>query len=178
LHQALASGLLGKRINNWNVPPPEFGRAGLVDRFLLRSAMQCLAGVIGDDPDESVRFDTILDAEGKPLDGARQYRLRFAPGQLPRVNAFWALSLYDAAGNFTANAIDRHAIGSRTEGLRSDPDGGLTIQIQADVPAGDRRSNWLPSPPTGRFSLSLRAYEPSPEIVRGNWPPPPVVRVG
>jgi hypothetical protein len=177
LAEAIRSSLLGTLVNNWSVPPKALGRAGVADDFLLRGATQCLGGIIANDPEEAVYFNTALDASGQPFDGARKYLLRFAPGGLPKVNAFWSLSLYDPTFNFTPNSISRYSIGDPTAGVKRDEDGGLTIHIQNEKPADNKIANWLPSTASGGFKLILRAYMPGPDIVAQKWAPPAVQRV-
>jgi hypothetical protein len=175
LASAINSGQLGKRLNNWSIPPSTFGRAGLVDDFLLRGSLQCMGGIISNDAEEAVYYNTTLDGAGQTLDGARNYSIRFAPGQLPNVNGFWSITMYDPTFNFTDNAINRYSIGDRTEGLKRDADGGLTIYIQSTSPGEDKESNWLPTPQSGAFMLVMRTYIPGTEIVEQQWAPPPVV---
>lgn len=118
------------------------------------------------------------DGAGRPLSGRHAYRLRFAPGALPPVNAFWSLTMYGSHDcMLVANAIDRYAIGDRSAGLRFDADGGLTIHIRHEPPATDAaRANWLPAPQEG-FYLCLRAYLPREEFLDGRWRLPPLLRV-
>ena len=68
--------------------------------------------------------------------------------------------------------------GTKNKTLKYDPDGSLTIYVQADPPAGDQRANWLPAPKQGDFSLYVRAYWPKVAVIDGSWTPPPVKRVG
>jgi len=175
LNDVIKSGLLGRRVNEWNIPPAAFGRAGLADDFLLRGALQCLGGIIANEPDEAVYFNTTKDAAGQPLDSSKSYALHFPPGQLPKVNAFWSITLYDPTYNLTPNPIDRYAIGNRTAGLKTDADGGLTVYIQSASPGKDREANWLPSPKSGGFMLIMRTYMPGKDIVEQKWSPPGVV---
>lgn len=175
LNDVIRSGKLGKRVNNWNIPPKTFGRAGLNDDFLLRGSVQCLGGVIANEPEEAVYYNTTMDESGQTFDGARQYTIHFAPDQLPEVNAFWSLTLYEPTYNFTPNEIDRYAIGDRDKDLKKDADGGLTIYIQNSSPGKEKESNWLPSTSSGAFFLVMRAYIPGAEIVEQKWAPPAVV---
>jgi hypothetical protein len=177
LNEVVRSGDLGKRVNGWNIPPSAMGRAGLTDDFLLRGATQCLGGIVANDPEEAVYFNTTLDSVGQAFDGTRQYTLRFPPGQLPQVNAFWSITLYDPTYNLVDNPINRYAIGNRTPDLQPDSDGGLTIHIQNGSPGMDKESNWLPSTNSGRFMLILRTYLPGPEIIEQKWAPPGVVPI-
>ena len=53
-------------------------------------------GIYGNSKDEAIYPVYFIDADKqKPLSGANRYSLRFAPGQLPPVNAFWSLTLYE-----------------------------------------------------------------------------------
>jgi hypothetical protein len=164
-------------VNNWNIPPRTYGRAGLNDDFLLRGSVQCMGGIVANEPEEAVYYNTTRDAAGQPFDGTKRYTMRFVPGQLPKVEAFWSVTMYDATFNFTANPINRYAIGDRTPRLKKDADGGLTIYIQNDSPGDDKESNWLPTPASGSFLVVMRTYMPGPEIVEQKWAPPPVVQV-
>jgi hypothetical protein len=172
LNQVIRSGELGTRINGWNIPPKDFGRAGVAGDFLLRGSLQCLGGIIANDPPEAMYLNTAIDAQGEALAGSKRYLMRFAPGQLPDVKSFWSVTMYDPTYNFTANPINRYAIGNRTQGLKTDPDGGLTIYIQGASPGADRESNWLPCPTTGAFLMVLRAYIPSQAMLDRTWHPP------
>jgi hypothetical protein len=162
LKAAIDSGQLGTRVNNWNIPPRTYGRAGLVDDFLLRGSLQCMGGIIANEPEEAVYYNTTKDGAGQTFDGAKKYTLHFPPGQLPKVNAFWSLTMYDTTFNFTDNALNRYSLGDRTQGLKRDADGVLTIYIQHTSPGEDKESNWLPSMRTGAFMLILRTRRPSP----------------
>jgi hypothetical protein len=105
--------------------------------------------------------------------------LRFGPGELPPVDAFWSLTMYDSRDCMLVdNPIDRYAIGDRTPALRRDADGGLTLRIQHAAPADEAaRANWLPAP-AGAFYLCLRAYVPRAEMLDGRHALPPLVRIG
>ena len=62
-------------------------------------------------------------------------------------------------------------------GLKYAEDGSLTLYIQPDQPAGDKASNWLPSPEGQDFNLFLRAYLPGKAMLEQRYAAPPVVRV-
>jgi hypothetical protein len=115
------------------------------------------------------------DAAGEPLTGERCYTLRFAPGALPPVDAFWSLTMYDARDYMLVdNPVDRYAVGDRTPGLQHDADGGLTLHIRHARPEGAAaEANWLPAP-EGAFYLCLRAYMPRAELLDGRYLLPPI----
>ena len=177
LNDVIKSGVLGKQVNSWNIPPRAFGRAGLNDDFLLRGSLQCLGGIVANDPEEAVYYNTALDGAGKAFDGTKRYTIHFAPGQLPKVDGFWSITMYDLTYNLIANPINRYSIGNRTKGLAKDADGGLTLFIQSTSPGKDKESNWLPGPPNGLFFVVMRTYMPGPEIIEQKWAPPPIVEV-
>lgn len=123
-------------------------------------------------------FNTSFDVNGGGLDGAKKYTLRFPPGQLPQVNAFWSITLYDPTYNLTPNPINRYSIGNRTAGIKQDTDGGLTIYVQSTPPGRDQVSNWLPATKSGGFLLILRTYLPGQDVIQQKWAPPGVIPVG
>ena len=67
LKDAIDSGALGKQVNNWNIPPRTYGRAGLNDDFLLRASLQCLGGIVANEPEEAVYYNTTKDGAGQIL---------------------------------------------------------------------------------------------------------------
>ena len=113
------------------------------------------------------------DATGTPLQGEMNYVLRFEKDKLPPANAFWSLTMYDAAGFQTANEINRFAISSWMP-LKTDGDGSLSIYIQHKNPGAEKESNWLPSPASGVLGITMRLYAPKEQALYGDWNPPPI----
>jgi hypothetical protein len=122
--------------------------------------------------EEALYFST-NNLAGTPLSGQNKYRLRFPPGQTPPVDAFWSLTLTGPDLALVENPIHRYAVHDRIEGLQFGADGSLEIQIQHEQPA-EGISNWLPAPEAG-FSLTLRTYQPRPELLDGEYTLPPLV---
>jgi hypothetical protein len=117
------------------------------------------------------------DSDGKALNGGSENVYEVKLSSAPPVDAFWSLTIYKATDKLLVdNPIDRYKIGPTTKGLRTAPDGSITIVISHDKPTGENASNWLPAP-DGVFSLFLRMYQPSEEILDGTWPLPQVVKV-
>ena len=125
-------------------------------------------------PEEALYMNTRQDAEKQTLNGGQRYTLTFKKGALPPVDAFWSVTMYNSSNFLVDNSINRYAISNRTEGLRTNADGSLTIYFQKDPPDGDKTANWLPAP-EGDFRLSMRLYNPKVEILNGAWTPPAVV---
>ena len=111
----------------------------------------------------------------KKYSGANKYVMRFAKGELPPVNGFWSITMYDANYIFEPNAINRYTVSQRNK-LKANPDGSIDIYVQKDSPGKDKEQNWLPAPP-GEFVLMMRLYWPKdtpPSILDGTWKPPEV----
>jgi hypothetical protein len=174
LDAALRQGARQKNVNGWNYPPPDMGRAGDKDDFILRAALQSLWGIVANDPAEAIYLNTSTGPDGQQLSGANRYAMRFPKGGLPEVRAFWSITLYDARHNLVANPLKRYAIGDRDK-LKFNADGSLDIYIQNQSPGAGNESNWLPAP-TGEFNLVLRNYLPGPDVQAQRWTPPPVQR--
>jgi hypothetical protein len=83
------------------------------------------------------------------------------------------VSLYDPAGYYVPNAIDRYAL-SAWMPMKYNTDGSLDVYLQKDAPGADKGSNWLPVPKQGPFNLTIRVYWPKQEVLDGKWTPPPV----
>ncbi|MFM7517222.1 MAG: DUF1214 domain-containing protein, partial [Pirellula sp.] len=99
----------------------------------------------------------------------------FAPGTLPDVKDFWSITMYSMATgvfNLVDNPINRYSLGDRSPGLKYDADGGLTIYIGPISPGGDKESNWLPSAPSGPYTLTFRTYGAGKDILDQKWFPP------
>ncbi len=150
-----------------------FGTAeDLKGNYLYRMAGAVL-GIYGNTAAEALYPSFTADADGAPLTGANDYTYRFAPGQLPPVNAFWSLTMYELPSSLlVANPINRYLINSEMlTSLVADPDGGYTFDIRNASPGRDAESNWLPAP-KGPFVLVLRLYWPKPDALNGTWQAP------
>jgi hypothetical protein len=90
--------------------------------------------------------------------------MTFPAGQLPPVNAFWSITMYDGRTQLLIeNPINRYLINSpMLRGLKKNPDGSLTIYVQKDSPGKDKESNWLPAP-DGPMFVVMRLYWPKTE---------------
>jgi hypothetical protein len=152
-------------------------RAVLKDHYINRMAAAAL-GIYGNSKDEAIYPVYFIDADKQKLDGTRRYAMHFAPGQLPPVNAFWSLTLYQLPASLLyANALNRYLINSpMLQSLKRDADGGLTLYVQHDAPGADKDPNWLPAP-SGPFFAVLRLYWPKPDALNGKWTAPPLQKI-
>jgi len=152
-------------------------RADLRNNYLYRM-MGAVLGIFGNSKLEAIYPFYVTDAEQQPFDGANRYSLRFEPGQLPPVNGFWSLTMYELPASLLyANALNRYLLNSpMLPRFKPDADGGLTFHIQTDSPGADREANWLPAP-KGPFFMAMRLYWPKPEALDGKWVAPPAKRL-
>ena len=157
-------------VNGWQTITDSVGVWG--DDYMNRAVI-AMTGLGVNQPEDAVYPQAQVDGDGKPLTGGAQYRLHFAKGELPPAAAFWSITLYDADGFQVPNAINRFAIGDRDK-LAYNADGSLDLYVQPQSPGEGREANWLPSPASGEMSLTMRIYEPKPEVFDGRWAPPPV----
>jgi hypothetical protein len=127
-------------------------------------------------PAEAVYAQARVDTTASRLDGHDTYRMHFAAGQAPPVNAFWSLTLYGPDHFLVANPMQRFAISTRTPSFHVAADGSFDIWISNRPPASGN-SNWLPAP-NGPFSLTLRMYLPRPAVTDGTYQLPGVGRAG
>ena len=110
------------------------------------------------------------------MEGGKRYVLHFSKAELPPVDAFWSITMYDATGFQVANELDRFAIGDR-DALMYNADGSLDIYIQHESPGTDKESNWLPSSAKGVLGVTMRLYAPRPQALDGRWVPPAIKKV-
>ncbi|HJT93909.1 MAG TPA: DUF1254 domain-containing protein [Mycobacterium sp.] len=154
-----------------------FGTAAdLKGNYLYRMAGTVL-GIYGNTAAEAIYPSFSADSAGAPLTGANNYTYRFAKDQLPPVNAFWSLTMYELPQSLlVANPMNRYLINSpMLPRLVPDPDGGYTLYIQNESPGIDKEYNWLPAP-KGPFTLVLRLYWPKPDALNGVWKAPQPVK--
>jgi hypothetical protein len=174
----------GKDVNGWRVTDPDGDRAFFNGDWLKRS-VAAQAGIYGNDSAEATYPLTKTLPDGEPLDTSKaNYTLTFPAGQLPPVNAFWSVTMYDGKSQLLIkNPINRYLINSpMLPNMKKNADGSLTLYIQKDSPGKDKESNWLPAP-NDLIYLVMRLYWPkteAPSILppgEGTWKPPGIVKV-
>lgn len=163
----------GQRTNGWRIS----NNLGFYGNNRLLASTIGMRGYGANTAVEAMYLPAYVDGAGQPLNGAHSYRIHFPAGQMPPADAFWSVTMYSLPNNrLIANPINRYAISDRTPGVRRERDGSLILHIQNDRPKGAAAGNWLPSP-KGPFWVILRMYGPKPEVLRGDYAPPPVTRV-
>jgi hypothetical protein len=141
--------------------------------YFTRTAV-AKSNILVNAPLETKYFYQDLDAAGGRLNGANRYAVTFQRDQIPPVDGFWSLTLYDKEHFFAPNELNRYSLGTKNKDLKTNPDGSLTIYVQPDAPAEEQRANWLPAPKGADFSLFMRAYWPKSPVLDGSWMPPAV----
>jgi hypothetical protein len=156
-----------------------FGTRAYLQNDYMRRMAAAAFGIYGNSKEEAIYPAYFVDAENEKLTGAQRYALRFAPGQLPPVNSFWSLTLYELPASLLyANPLSRYLINSAMlPALARDPDGGITLRVQHESPGKGAEANWLPAP-AGPFWITLRLYWPKAEALSGKWKQPPLRREG
>ena len=178
----LASGM--KNVNGWNIGS-FFGDKNFYKGDWLKRAAAAKGGLYGNDAVEATYPYTRTDATGETLDGSKHnYTLTFPAGQLPPVNSFWSVTMYDGKSQLLIkNPINRYLLNSpMLSSMKKNADGSLTLYIQKDSPGAGKENNWLPAP-NDTIYLVMRLYWPKPEAPsilppgEGSWKPPGIVKV-
>ncbi|NKY26934.1 DUF1254 domain-containing protein [Nocardia gamkensis] len=107
--------------------------------------------------------------------GSGPFRLHFASGELPPVDAFWSLAVYDAADYLVANPAEIYSIGHHVHVVLN-ADSSLDLTLQHDDPgSGVPVGNWLPIPESDPFSVTLALFAPKAAVLQRRWQPPPLI---
>ena len=162
---------LARIANGWSMNTDTMGVYG---NYYLKRAIVTQLGLGANLPSDAIYPLNLADDTGKPLDGASNYTIHFDKSQIPPVDAFWSITLYDPAGFQVANPLDRFAVSSWMP-FKTNPDGSLDLYFQNESPGADKEANWLPAP-KGPFNLTMRLYAPKSDALTGKWNPPPVVK--
>jgi len=163
---------IAKIVNGWEMNTDTMGVYG---NNYLKRAIIAMEGLGANLPEDAIYPVLVADADGEPLDGNNRYLLHFNSSELPPVDGFWSITMYDAEGFQVANSLSRFSL-KDSDDLTYNADGSLEIYIQSDNPGPDKESNWLPAP-KGPMSIDMRLYAPKTEVLDGIWSPPPVKRV-
>jgi hypothetical protein len=162
---------LARVVNYWSMNTDTMGVYG---NYYLKRAIITQQGLGANSPEDAVYPLNVGDKEGKPLDGTSNYTIHFDKDDIPPVNAFWSITLYDPHGFQVANPINRFAVSSWMP-FKYNDDGSLDLYFQNESPGKDKEANWLPAP-KGPFNLTMRLYAPKSAALTGKWNPPPVTK--
>ncbi|MCK4992959.1 MAG: DUF1254 domain-containing protein, partial [Bacteroidales bacterium] len=170
-------GVIIGKVKKFEITSDEiFGsRDFLQDNYMYRM-VACVLGIGGNAGEEAIYPGFYVDDQGKPLVGANNYSMYFASDQLPPVNAFWSMTMYEEPSKLLSeNVLDRYLLNSSTmDDYVRDEDGGITMYLQHRSPGKALEANWLPAP-EGPFSVVLRLYWPKEEALTGTWIVPKIM---
>ena len=68
----------------------------------------------------------------KKYNGSKKYVMHFDKGQLPPVDGFWSLTMYDKDYFFVDNPLNRYTLSQRNK-LKANADGSVDLYIQDEV---------------------------------------------
>jgi len=155
-----------------------FTKTGLYGTSYRQRAMITWYGLGANRPKDAVYPTSEGPDLVKKYSGANRYVMHFNKGELPPVDGFWSLTMYDGNYFFVPNSINRYTVSQRNK-FKTNPDGSIDLYIQRQSPGKDREANWLPAP-EGAFVLMMRLYWPKekgPSILDGSWKSPEVKEV-
>jgi len=164
----------GKDINGWLFTT----RTGTYGTDYLQRAFITAVGLGANRPQDAVYPVSTRDAAGRPYSGANKYVMHIPKGQMPPVEGFWSLTMYNDKYFFVENPLNRYTLSQRNP-LKKNADGSVDLYIQHENPGPEKESNWLPAP-RDEFNLMLRLYWPKetpPSILDGSWNPSAVKKV-
>ena len=184
--QAIQEGMADawKAFSEFKTTQVDTGKISSADGFGTRDHLKnnymqrmsaAILGIYGNAKQEAMYPAYFVDARNQKLDGSGRYTIHFAPGQLPPVNAFWSLTLYELPSSLLfANPLQRYLINSpMLPGLKRNADGGVTLYVQSESPGTDKEANWLPAP-RGPFFAVMRLYWPKQAALDAKWKAPPL----
>lgn len=130
-----------------------FGQPAEVDpvRHLIGSA-----SAWGGNPAQDAYYFTV---KPKRNDGDTRYRLTVK--DVP-VDAFWSISVYNAAGYFERNAQNAYTLNNLT--AKREHDGSIAVQFGG---CDDSVANCLPV--TAGWNYMVRLYKPQANVLNGTW---------
>jgi hypothetical protein len=144
----------------------------------LQPATVTWYGLGANRPEEAVYPTSEGPEMVQKYNGTNKYVLHFDKGQMPPVDGFWSVTMYNAKYFFVDNPLNRYNVSQRNK-FKTNADGSTDIYIQPDSPGKDKESNWLPAPKDD-FVLMMRLYWPKekdPTILNGWWKIPGVKKV-
>lgn len=143
--------------------------------YLMRTST-AKSNMFDNRPTETQYFYTDNDSKNNQLESKNTYAVTFQKGELPPVNGFWSLTMYNKHHIFTPNELNRYSLGTKNDDLKYNDDGSLTLFMGPNAPGEGNETNWLQTP-EGTFSLYIRAYWGKEGILDGSWIPPVIEKV-
>jgi hypothetical protein len=167
----IPAGGMGTIKNGWQL---SYDTGNYGTNYILRAAI-AYRGLGANLTDDAFYASASTSGDGAKFSSANKYVIHFNKNEIPPVNGFWSITIYNEKILFAANPINRYCLGSLSDPpLTKNPDGSIDLYIQRDSPDSAKIPNWLPAPASGGFSLTLRLYWPQKQVVDKSWIPPAV----
>ncbi len=94
---------LARVVHGWSMNTDTMG---VYSNYYLKRAIVTQFGLGANLPEDAIYPLNLGDSEGKPPDGTNNYTIHFEKEQIPPVQAFWSITLYDPEG-FSGGKHDR-----------------------------------------------------------------------
>lgn len=134
---------IGEEKNGWQMVY-DTGDYGTKYMFRATIAYMGLGANLGDD---AFYLSSFTSSDAEKYSNAKQYVLHSNKGEIPPINGFWSITMYNDKALFAANPINRYTLGSLSDPpLITNPEGSIDIYIQWDSPDTANTTNWLPAP--------------------------------
>jgi hypothetical protein len=112
---------------------------------------------------------TGLDSQGRPLDGAKTYKLHLPPNFPVKDN--WSVTIYDPQTRSMLQTDQMYAgINSLSADQKQNTDGSIDVIFAPQAPAGMEK-NWIQTIPGKSWFILLRAYGPLQPWIDKTWRP-------
>ncbi len=112
---------------------------------------------------------TGLDGQGRPLDGAKTYKLHL-PANFP-VKENWSVTIYDPQTRSMLQTDQKFAgINSLSADQKQNDDGSIDVIFAPESPEGMEK-NWIQTIPGKSWFILLRAYGPQEPWIDKTWRP-------
>jgi len=112
---------------------------------------------------------TFVDSAGKPLDGAKTYKVHLPPN-IPAKN-FWSIILYDNQTRSDLQTDQTYpSLGSQKKDLVINSDHSVDVYFGPTAPKG-HEANWLQTIPGKGWNPMLRLYGPLEPWFDKTWRP-------
>lgn len=157
-----ALGLLATWLVVFRFPPNRVGDgpwqatpgAPTAQTGAYRRAIAAVHGLFALSRAEAIHYTATVDSDGHALTGRCRYEVE---GPVPDAR-WWSITAYGPDDYLIANPTGRYSVTNRQVA----PDARGNIVVRVGGTSGDNKSIVVG---TGRFSLSLRLYNPAPQLI-------------
>jgi len=110
-----------------------------------------------------------LDADGKPYDGSKTYKVKLPPN--PPAKDFWSFTLYDNQTRAMLQTDQQFpGIDSNKPGMKKNSDGSYDVYFGPKAPKG-QENNWIQTVPGKGWNMLFRLYGPLEPWFDKTWRP-------